>query len=342
MESLEGNSRHKVPMDDDNNNNNNATTMTTPAATAPPSTSRPRIPVLLLKTRSTPTDGYEAYFRTHPPFHPVFIPVLAHAPNAPALAHLASLLRTGAFSPAPTPQYGGLIFTSQRAVEAFAHILSSLPSLPLASLSIPLYTVGPATARALTALRDPFLPLCSVQGAATGSGHALALYILKHYPRLPNSSAQRPPLLFLVGEQRRDVIPRTLQSALLPLAEQIPVHEVVVYETRVQGSFAEDFRAELGRATVEEGPVWVVVFSPAGCEGLLRELGWLDEGTGRAKRLEGGDGMGRRVYVACIGPTTREYLAGEWGVEVDVCAEEPSPEGVGREIERFMRQKGIW
>lgn len=42
--------------------------------------------------------------------------------------------------------------------------------------------------------------------------------------------------------------------------------------------------------------------------------------------------------MACIGPTTREYLATEFRFEVDVCAEVPSPEGVGRGIERFMRE----
>ena len=146
-----------------------------------------------------------------------------------------------------------------------------------------------------------------------------------------------------MGEQRRDVIPRTLQAAELGADERVGVEEVVVYETGVMASFAEDFRAGLER-TREAPWRWVVVFSPTGCEGMLRELGWLDAGTGRAGKFEEGEGRGgeegmrRRTYVACIGPTTREYLATEFGFEVDVCAEVPSPEGVGRGIEEFMRE----
>ena len=92
------------------------------------------------------------------------------------------------------------------------------------------------------------------------------------------------------------------------------------------------------------------MFSPTGCEVMLKALGWLDEGTGKARKLKrriddvGSNGQGEKrgsdVFVACIGPTTREYLEREFGFHVDVCAEAPSPEGVGEGIRRFMVERG--
>lgn len=260
-------------------------------------------------------------------------------------------------------------------------------------LEIPLYTVGPATCRALQVLREKRLPRCGIEGQETGNGEKLAEYILEHYSRFPASPGeragteaakdagprQRLPLLFLVGETRRDVIPTALSAASLPAAQRVRVDELVVYETR----FLPDFRGELsrtlcrcggegageagdvavrgddhqgggvcgeGRKPVEgegegekggvekeqegEGPIWIVVFSPAGCGELVQVLQ-----AGRGK--EGGRQEGKRVFVATIGPTTRDVLLREHGWEVDVCAERPSPEGLGEGIGRFMRERGM-
>lgn len=91
------------------------------------------IPVLLLKTRSQPTDGYEEYFSnltlsqndsTTPPrtFSPQFVPVLEHKRNVANLLRLEELLRSGRL----TESYGGIIFTSQRAVEGFSDVVRKL------------------------------------------------------------------------------------------------------------------------------------------------------------------------------------------------------------------------
>jgi len=113
-----------------------------------------------------------------------------------------------------------------------------------------------------------------------------------------------------------------------------------VYETGVMESFAADFQGVL-KETEESEVRWVVVFSPTGCEAMLRVLGWLDENTGRAKsHCQKGEG-GRRTFVATIGPTTRDFLEKEFGFKADVCAETPSPEGVSRGIEKYMGERGI-
>ena len=128
---------------------------------------------------------------------------------------------------------------------------------------------------------------------------------------------------------RRDIIPKTLMDEALPVQKRVGVEEIVVYETGVMESFEGDFADVVGRS---EGPVWVVVFSPTGCEAMLRVLGlgpFAGDGTGKGK----GNG---RVFVATIGPTTRDHLREKFGFEAHVCAPRPSPEGVLEGIEEFM------
>ena len=322
-----------------------------PSTNAPSVESPPGIPVLLLKTRSHPTDAYQTYFtKTTTAFNPIFVPVLQHSFNTAALNYLLTLL------PNLSSQYSGLIFTSQRAVEAFASLIHSSDAQvkeKLRELLLPIYTVGPATSRALESLRDEFFPRCEVLGRETGNGEGLAGYILQHHRQKihelseketvgqPRESPREPlPLLFLVGEQRRDIIPKTLSSPSLAPTSRIHVQETIVYETQVMSSFASSFAAILQQnlSSPSKPAKWIIVFSPTGCAAMLRVLGWLDEETGRAsrKRLEQEEG---KTYVACIGPTTKEYLEVEFGFEVHVCAEKPSPEGLGEGIERFMREK---
>jgi len=166
-----------------------------------------------------------------------------------------------------------------------------------------------------------------------GNGEALAHYMLEHYTSWYSSHTVKPSLLFLVGDTRRDIIPKTLMNPDLPSDKRIQVDELVVYGTGVMESFEQDFEKRL-HATKNEDERWVVVFSPTGCEAMLRALGILDGETGRVKKEEDGK---RRTYIATIGPTTRDYLNNEFGFEPDVCAIKPSPEGVEAGILGFIR-----
>jgi uroporphyrinogen-III synthase len=78
-----------------------------------------RIPVLLLKTKSTPVDTYNEYF-SNEPFASTFVPVLEHRLNIRNLEFVRSLLLDGKLGREHNAKYGGIIFTSQRAVEGFA------------------------------------------------------------------------------------------------------------------------------------------------------------------------------------------------------------------------------
>ncbi len=65
---------------------------------------------------------------------------------------------------------------------------------------------------------------------------AVAQFILQHYTEWYRDRPIKPPLLFIVGEQRRDIILNTLMDANLPTESRIQVDEVVVYGTGVMES----------------------------------------------------------------------------------------------------------
>ncbi|OLN94358.1 Uroporphyrinogen-III synthase [Colletotrichum chlorophyti] len=300
------------------------------------------MPVLLLKTKSTAGDSYEDLFSSEHGninghvFEPIFVPVLHHRFQEAGLTTIRDALRSRRISAETDASYGGLVFTSQRAVEAFAKLVDegkdtgeNWPHLQ----DVPVYSVGPATTRALKSV--PQDPPLQIFGEHTGNGDALSKFILGHYFQWYPRRTTLPPLLFLVGEQRRDIIPKTLMSAALPDDQRIHVDEVVVYGTGVMESFPQDFDRILA-ATSARPARWVVVFSPTGCDGMLRGLGMLDETTGKVRKE---DMAGRRTFVATIGPTTRDYLRRIFDFEPDVCADEPSPEGVKRGILQFMAKQ---
>jgi uroporphyrinogen-III synthase len=83
-------------------------------------------PILLLKTKSTPSDGYEEQFSRDDgdvQFEPTFVPVLEHKLLDDGLSVMRELLQQKQISKNEGAKYGGMIFTSQRAVEAFARLV---------------------------------------------------------------------------------------------------------------------------------------------------------------------------------------------------------------------------
>jgi len=170
------------------------------------------------------------------------------------------------------------------------------------------YTVGPATALAITKLH-----FTTILGADSGNGHALATLIVQSYRRDQslvketcncNEDIVAPelPLLFLVGDKRRDIIPKRLAE------RKIPLEELTVYETTVASTFEEELDRVMADTT--DGEVeWIVFFSPSGAEIALEKL----------KR------MPRRIKIATIGPTTDEYLRKEWNITPDMVSAKPEP-----------------
>ena len=86
----------------------------------------PKTPVLLLKTKSVPGDAYEELLSASLngfDFEPSFVPVLEHRFDEEGMATVRRLLQNKSISTAEGSAYGGLIFTSQRAVEAFTKLV---------------------------------------------------------------------------------------------------------------------------------------------------------------------------------------------------------------------------
>ena len=86
--------------------------------------------VFLLKTKSHPTDPYDIFFRSQG-FDPIFVPVLQHRHvNLDTTRQIICEGRIeGLGKPAAEAEYGGVIVTSQRAVEALGEVLESLQGM---------------------------------------------------------------------------------------------------------------------------------------------------------------------------------------------------------------------
>lgn len=227
-----------------------------------------------------------------------------------------------------------------RAVRALALALRS-PLLParakaaLAALRVPLFAVGAETAAALRehvlvqvddeengAARG--LAGCWVEGEEAGTGEVLA-------GAVGGALGPGNSVLWVAGETRREMVGTGLRAA------GVELEVCVAYGTAVDEGFGARFADALRETESVEGVRWVVLFSGQGAAEVLIGLGWLDERSRKVRR----EHVGRGTFVACIGPTTREYLETEFGLRVDVCAERPSAEGMKGAIERFMKEKGI-
>lgn len=109
-------------------------------------------PIALLKTKTSPQDKYDEYFSARG-YDPVFVPVLEHRFVSSNLERIRQLIEAGELEPGPGRKYGGLIFTSQRAVEAFTILVDDIDGM---------YPVGPSSIHPST--RDDGLKcLCQKQ-----------------------------------------------------------------------------------------------------------------------------------------------------------------------------------
>jgi uroporphyrinogen-III synthase len=279
-----------------------------------------KVSVLLLKNPSEPSDRYEELISETEGSVPIFVPVLEHHLLDHGVDEISKMLSEGEFDPLSTSRkYGGIIFTSQRAVTAFAVAIERANAQCDGNKSTFLdctstfYVVGQATCTALAALQLS----CPIKGQDTGNGEALAAFILNEY----KESLARLDLLFMVGETRRDIIPKTLQSESLPKERRIRVNEVEVYKSVENSDFPRLFKEVASRT--EDGLRWIVIFSPTGCRSMLEILGLLAQDTGKYN-----SSISNSTKIATIGPTTRDYLQREFGFSPHACAAKPTPEAL--------------
>lgn len=247
------------------------------------STSRP---VLVLKEPRS-ADGEDPYATEieRRGFGPVrMIGVLEHTlDNLDALAEIVRGRQSA---------YAGVIVTSQRAVEAWARAAAAHMWT-----DAPFYAVATATARALV---EAGVPRASIHGAEeAGTGERLASYMVDRLRADPPCR----PLLYLVGDKRRDTVARALAEA------GITVQELQVYSTRIRSDFPSLFEPALVDALATDRHVWLALFSPSGASAVLpivRKLGALE-----------------RIRLAAIGPTTRDALVDDHGLSPHAVASSP-------------------
>lgn len=220
-------------------------------------------------------------------------------------------------------QHSGLIFTSQRAVEAWSTTLSRAQDEDQSTQTrwsqVPHYVVGQATATSLLSLPSEHAPTQSqVLGQDSGHADALAEFIAT------NHTAAKAPLLYLTGDKRRDVIPEALNKA------NIAFREICVYQTATDPAFASNFTALVDgysatHHTESQTQLWIVLFSPSGANAALpllqeRQHLWRNN----------------RLSLAALGPTTATHLQKEFDIEPHAVASSPKPDLLAQAIKDAM------
>ncbi|KAK7135157.1 hypothetical protein R3I93_018307 [Phoxinus phoxinus] len=204
-------------------------------------------------------------------------------------------------------RFGGLIFTSPRAVEAVKTCLDSHTHKWAAVKdewnAKPVYVVGKATASLVADLG-----LCPL-GEETGTADSLSLLILQRENR------ETLPLFFPCGSIKREVLPTALRH------NRVPLETLSVYQT----SEHPDLQKNITDYFTQQGvPASVAFFSPSGvtfCLDLLKRLS--------GSQLE-------QIKFAAIGPTTADALESH-GLTVRCCAEKPTAKHLATAITQALQ-----
>lgn len=135
-----------------------------------------RVPVLLLKTKSTPGDAYQDIFSQSQhglSFDPSFVPVLEHTFDNQGMAKVESLLTSRRIGTHSGASYGGLIFTSQRAVEAFTKLVQDGQGKDYPSLAFAVHSLSHTQSCLTTGNRERYNMAASPRRASIqrGAGH---------------------------------------------------------------------------------------------------------------------------------------------------------------------------
>ncbi|KAK6347577.1 hypothetical protein TWF718_005415 [Orbilia javanica] len=292
-------------------------------------------PILLLKTKSTPTDPYSTLLSSHG-YTPIFVPVLHHTSINGDLVR--EYILNGSITTTHVKinndnndnsntqngiqKFAAIIITSQRAVEALGAIIDELkPKNPSQITHLlqttTIYVVGPATRNSLLLLG--FTPT-NIIGESSGNGAVLSDFIISHY----TSNNLQGDLLFLTGETHSTILPTKVPEKLLEeIGREVEVKEVVVYKTGVVEGFESDLKGCLEKLEEEEEikePIWLVFFSPTGTDAALRVI---------SSHESASSSPAVKKYKCCsIGPTTRDFMFQKFGRKADAMAKIPSPDGV--------------
>ncbi|XP_059982571.1 uroporphyrinogen-III synthase isoform X4 [Lagenorhynchus albirostris] len=208
--------------------------------------------------------------------------------------------------------YGGLIFTSPRAVEAVELCLEKDNKTEVWRKSLQekwnaksVYVVGNATASLVNKIG------LHTEGENCGNAEKLAEYICSR-----ESSAL--PLLFPCGTLKREILPKMLKD------KGIPVESLTVYQTIPHPGIQGNLNSYYSQQGI---PASITFFSPSGLTHSLKHIQELS-----------GDNIDQIKFVA-IGPTTAHALAAQ-GLPVSCTAESPTPQALAAGIRTALQSHG--
>ena len=208
--------------------------------------------VLLLKSRKA-DDEYESQIAKVCNLEVVSIPVLDFTyKNIDQLS--ASLV--------DIDNFGGLVFTSPRAVEALSKALNSCSlhenkELLSSVEKTKVFVVGKATERALNKVQSELGIDLQCDGSNEGSAENLANYMKD----LKDVCDETRPFLFACGNIARETLPKILAT------HNIHVKSTCVYETVPDSNFKENLATLVSKRGC---PAVIVFFSPSGVDFSLK------------------------------------------------------------------------
>ncbi|XP_026206454.1 uroporphyrinogen-III synthase isoform X1 [Anabas testudineus] len=208
-------------------------------------------------------------------------------------------------------KYGGLVFTSPRAVEAVEKCLGPEERREEWNNAVrdkwnskSIYVVGKATAALVQSLG--LKPL----GEETGTAEILSRVIIER------EDTNIPPLFFPCGSIKREVLPTALRE------NGVPLETLTVYQTAEH----PDLEKNLMNYFTEQGtPASIAFFSPSGVKFCLKVV----------QRLSGEQLM--QIKFAAIGPTTRDAMTAE-GLCVSCTAAKPTAEHLAAAIAKALQE----
>nr|XP_019597753.1 PREDICTED: uroporphyrinogen-III synthase isoform X2 [Rhinolophus sinicus] len=205
--------------------------------------------------------------------------------------------------------YGGLIFTSPRAVEAVELCLQEDNKTEVWKKSLKekwnaklVYVVGNATASLVNKIG------LDTEGESCGNAEKLAEYICsRESPALP--------LLFPCGTLKGEILPKMLKD------KGIPMESLIVYQKIPHPGIQVNLNSYYSQQGV---PASITFFSPSGLTYSLKHIQELS-----------GDSIHQIKFVA-IGPTTARALAAQ-GLPVSCTATSPTPHALAAGIRMALQ-----
>lgn len=205
--------------------------------------------------------------------------------------------------------YGGLIFTSPRAVEAVELCLEQDNKTEVWRKSLKekwnaksVYVVGNATASLVNKIG------LDTEGQHCGNAEKLAEYICSR-----ESSAL--PLLFPCGTLKGEILPNMLKD------KGIPMESITVYQKIPHPGIGVNLNGYYAKQGV---PASITFFSPSGLTYSLKHIQELS-----------GDSIDQ-IKFAAIGPSTARALAAQ-GLPVSCTAESPTPRALAAGIRMALQ-----